>query len=180
MNIELTGRHIHLHDDIKQYSQKKLEKLEKFLEEPIDIHLILEVEKLRSIAELNVHHKYGQLLAKEESTDLETAVHDAVETAVKQARRAHKKAKAKKRRAGKPAEHWPVEVLAADSISEGELPRVIKTNNLPIKPMTIDEASLALEQSKNDFYVFLDAGTEKVSVLYRRKDENYGLIAPEG
>ena len=178
MNIELTGRHIHLHDDIKQYSHKKLEKLDKFLEEPIDIHLILEVKKLRNIAELHVKHKYGQLLAKEEGPELETAVHDAVETAVKQARRAHKKAKLKKRRASKP-EHWPVEVLAAESISDGDAPRVIKTNQLPIEPMTIDEASLALQQSKNDFYVFLDADTEKVSVLYRRKDQNYGLIATE-
>lgn len=178
MNIELTGRHINLRDDIKQYSRKKLEKLEKFLEEPIEIQLILEVEKLRSIAELHARHKHGYIQATEEAEDLENAVHAAIETAAKQARRAHKKAKDKKRRAGKPAEHWPVDVIAGESVSGGQTPRVIKTHNLPIKPMTIDEASLALDSSKNEFFVFLDASTDKVSVLYRRKDANYGLIAP--
>ena len=47
------------------------------------------------------------------------------------------------------------------------------------KPMTIDEASLQLEQSKNEFFVFRDSASDRVSVLYRRKDDNYGLIAPE-
>ena len=45
--------------------------------------------------------------------------------------------------------------------------------------MTIDEAALELEQSKNEFFVFRDSGTDRVSVIYRRRDANYGLIAPE-
>ena len=57
--------------------------------------------------------------------------------------------------------------------------QIVKTSRLPIKPMTIDEAALELDQSKNEFFVFRDSGTDRVSVIYRRKDSNYGLIAPE-
>ncbi len=57
--------------------------------------------------------------------------------------------------------------------------RVIKSSLLQIKPMTIEEAALQLEGSKNDFVVFRDAVNDRVSVLYKRRDDNYGLIAPE-
>jgi putative sigma-54 modulation protein len=65
------------------------------------------------------------------------------------------------------------------SLRGGEGRRVIKSGSLRIKPMSIEEAALQLEGSRNEFIVFRDADTEKVSVLYKRKDDNYGLIAPE-
>ncbi|MEO1084169.1 MAG: sigma 54 modulation/S30EA ribosomal C-terminal domain-containing protein, partial [Acidobacteriota bacterium] len=76
-------------------------------------------------------------------------------------------------------EHWPVDVIDAATLAHDEGPKIVKTHNLPIKPMSISEASVELQQSKNDFFVFLDSRTEQVSVLYRRKDSNFGLIAPE-
>jgi putative sigma-54 modulation protein len=58
-------------------------------------------------------------------------------------------------------------------------PRIIKTNNLPIRPMSIEEAALRLEDSKNEFIVFRDLDTDKISVIYKRRDSNLGLIAPQ-
>ena len=58
-------------------------------------------------------------------------------------------------------------------------PRIIKTNSLPIRPMSIEEAALRLDESKNEFIVFRDLDTDKVSVIYKRRDKNLGLIAPE-
>jgi len=58
-------------------------------------------------------------------------------------------------------------------------PRIIKTNNLPIRPMSIEEAALRLDDSKNEFIVFRDLDTDRVSVIYKRRDDNLGLIAPE-
>jgi putative sigma-54 modulation protein len=108
---------------------------------------------------------------------MQDAIHHVIEKAEKQARRARKKHMDKKRRAGN--NHWPLEVLEATSVTPGTEPRVIKTTQLPIKPMTIDEAALELDRSKNEFFVFLDSTTERVSVIYRRQDKHYGLIAPE-
>lgn len=189
MNVEFTARHYHLDDELREYANKKLEKLEPFLEEPVEIHLILETEKIREIAELVVRHRHGDFQATEEAEDMRDAIFAVIGKVEKQARRARKKFMDKRRRADRQVAErqvadrqvsdWPVEVLERQGFGSGERPKVIKKNNLPIKPMTIDEASLQLEQSKNDFFVFRDSASDRVSVLYRRRDENYGLIAPE-
>jgi len=181
MKIEFTGRQYHVGDRIRSYGERKLAKLAKFLEEPVEIHVILEIEKRRQIAELHVSHRHGALQATEEAEHMREAIHAGVEKIEKQARRTRKKFKDRQRRARRQDgdHHWPIEVLDAASLGAGSLPRIIKTGRLPIKPMTIDEAALELEQSKNDFFVFRDSGTDRVSVIYRRKDENFGLIAPE-
>ena len=200
MNIEYTGRNqLELGDDIKAYFEKKLKKLGRFIEEPVEVHLLLGEEKDRQIAELNVVHRHGDLHAQHVAADRRDAVLAVVETAAKQARRARKKFMDLRRRTERQVaeeqqwqaaeeavvgdredhEHWPVDIIDATSFSEDDGPRIVKTHRLPIKPMTLGEASVELQQSKNDFFVFLDSGTDQVSVLYRRKDENFGLIAPE-
>ena len=71
-----------------------------------------------------------------------------------------------------------VDILERESVEGGGTPRVISSTHLQIKPMTIEEAALLLEESKNEFVVFRDASSDRVAVLYKRKDNNYGLIAP--
>ena len=72
-----------------------------------------------------------------------------------------------------------MEVVEAASVGAGTQPRIIQSTTLSIKPMTLDEAALELDRSGYDFFVFRDSATERINVIYRRKDENYGLIAPE-
>jgi len=182
MNIDFTGRHFQLDDQVKDYTQGKIGKIVRFLDEPIDIQVVLTANKNHQIAELHVNHRHGLLQATETAEELRDAIHAVVEKAEKQARRARKKHVDKKRRAGKPVledHQWPLDVVEKGSVGKGERPRVIKSSSLRIKPMTIDEAALELDRSKNDFFVFRDSGTERVSVLYRRRDDNYGLIAPD-
>lgn len=182
MEIKYTGRHFQVDDRTRDFAAGKLNKLGRFLEEPVDVHLTLETAKHRQIAELSINHRHGKLQATEEADQMRDAIHAATEKAEKQARRSRKKHKDKRRRAQRQAEedwHWPLEVLEAGSVGGGTRPKVIKRVRLPIKPKTIDEAALDLEASKNEFFVFLDSATDRVSVLYRRNDGNYGLIAPE-
>ncbi|RMH18371.1 MAG: ribosome-associated translation inhibitor RaiA [Acidobacteria bacterium] len=183
MNIEYTGRHFRVRDDLRGFTEKKLQKVAKFIEEPIEIRVLLEADKHRRIAEIHVSHRHGVLQATEEAEHMEDAINAAVDKVEKQARRARKKFMDVRRRAQRAVEeeqHWPLEVLARDSVSPGDGgPRVIKTTRLQIKPMTIEEAALQLSASKNDFFVFRDSRTDRVSVLYRRRDNNYGLITPE-
>jgi putative sigma-54 modulation protein len=99
-----------------------------------------------------------------------------------QARRSRERAVDRRRRAGREAaleRHWPLEVLARESLSAGEQPRIVKTTRLEIEPMSIDRAAERLDRSRNEFVVFLDTASDRVSVLYKRKDDDYGLIAPE-
>ncbi len=155
--------------------------MRKFLDDPVQVHVILETEKLRQIAEFHVKHRHGTLQAKEEAEHMREAINAGIDKIEKQARRARKKFMDRRRRAQRQEDnhHWPLEVLEGASVAGGERPRVIKTSRLPIKPMTIDEAALELDGSKNEFFVFRDSATDKVSVLYRRNDGHYGLIAPD-
>lgn len=179
MKVDFTGRHFPLDDEIREFTLKKLAKLEPFVEDPADAHVVLEVEKNRQIAEILVSHRHGSVQATESADTMMDAVNVVVDKIEKQARRARKKFMDKRRRAQRGEHHWPMDVIEAPSLQGGEAPRVVKTSRLPIKPMTIDEAALELERSKNEFFVFLDSTNDKVSVLYRRKDEHFGLIAPE-
>lgn len=181
MEIKFTGRNFQVDDRVKAFADKRIARVVRFLEEPIEVHLTLETEKRRQIAELHVNHRHGALQATEEAQQVFDAVQAVVEKVTKQARRSRKKHQDKKRRAQRPADerHWDVNVLDSQSVAAPEGPKVIKTGRLPIKPMTIDEAALGLADSKNEFFVFRDSVTDKVSVLYRRNDGNYGLIAPE-
>ncbi len=181
MKIEFTGRHYHVSDRIKEFTERKLAKLEKFLDDPVEIHVVLEIEKRRQIAEFHVSHRHGVLQATEEAEHMREAINAGIDKIEKQARRSRKKFMDRRRRAQRhdDSPHWPMDVLDAGTVAAGASPRVIKTSRLPIKPMTIEEAALELDGSKNEFFVFRDSGTERVSVLYRRKDANYGLIAPE-
>lgn len=182
MNVEFTGRHFRVRDDIRTLVEGKLERVATFIDEPIETRVVLEADKRRRIAELVVNHRHGTLTATEEAEQMEDAIHAAAEKVEKQARRARKKfsdTRRRKQRQAEEAGHWPLEVLTPSSVDEGAVPAVIKTSRLSIKPMSLDEAALQLKDSKNEFFVFLDSATEKVSVLYRRRDQNYGLIAPE-
>lgn len=182
MNIDYVGRNAEIDDRLRSYTERKLEKVTKFLQDPVEVRVTLEIEKHRNIADLHISHKHGVLQATEETGDLYEAVNQAVDKVEKQARRSKNRAIDRRRRADRETtngQRWPLEVLARESLAAGSSPRIIKTTHLPIKPMSIEEAALWLEQGKNEFVVFRDAGNDRVSVLYKRKDNNYGLIAPE-
>ena len=182
MEIKYTGKHFQVDERIRSFADGKLAKMSRFLEGPVEAHLTLETEKHRQIAELHVSHRFGILKATEEAEQMLDAILSVAEKVEKQARRARKKYQDKRRRADRNNNeewHWPVDVVEAASVHAPAGPRIIKTGRLPIKPMTIEEAALGLTASKNEFFVFRDSTTDRVSVLYRRNDGHYGLIAPE-
>lgn len=182
MNIEYTGRNFSIDDRVRDFTEDKLRRLEKFLQDPVEVRVTLEgaTRGNRQIAEVHVHHRLGLLQAAEETHEMLESIGNAVDKVEKQARRSISKMIDKRRRADRNGDHdWPVDVVERDSVGGGREPRVIRSSRIQIKPMSIDEAALQLESSRNDFVVFRDATSDRVSVLYKRKDDNYGLIAPE-
>jgi putative sigma-54 modulation protein len=182
MNIDFTGRHVDLDDRIRSHAEERLGKVVKHLAEPLEVHVRLENEKFRKIAEIQISHRRGALRSREESTDLAEAITLAADRLERQAKRSRGRVIDRRRRAGRQnggSREWPVEVLEGGSVGRGATPRVIRESRLEIKPMTLDEAALQLEGSKNEFVVFVDADSQRVHVLYRRRDNHYGLIAPE-
>ena len=186
MKIEYFARNATIDDQVRRYAEEKLKKLAKFLDDPeaAEARLTLEHEKHHFVAEVQVSHRHGTLVAKETANQLLDAVNLAVDKVETQAERSRKKHKERRRRAQRQetnGHHWPEEVIARDSVvpGGGHARRVVETTRLEIKPMSIEEAALELEDSDRDFVVFRDMDSDRVSVLYKRRDENYGLIAPE-
>jgi putative sigma-54 modulation protein len=182
MNVEYVGRGYDVDERLKDYTDGKLTKILKFLQEPIEIQVTLAEERHHHTAEIHVTHRHGTVHTRETTVQMVESINLALDKAERQARKAREKFLDKRRRAarnGEAGSQWPVEVVEGGSLRGGEGRRVIKSGSLRIKPMSIEEAALQLEGSRNEFIVFRDADTEKVSVLYKRKDDNYGLIAPE-
>jgi ribosome hibernation promoting factor len=180
MKTEIIGRNTPIDERLRKMVEQKLKKLEKLLVEPIYARVTLTTEKHSRVADLHVTHRDG-VLQGTEATDgtFQEAVRGAVAKVEEAARRTHQKRVDRRQRAVDHDHRWPVEVLEQDSVGEGRSPRVIETGHLAIKPMTLDEAALELDISEHGFVVFRDSTSDRLSVLYKRKDRNYGLIAPE-
>lgn len=179
MKVAYTARHYDLDDRTREFTEAKLQKLDKFLQEPVDARITFDSEKHRNRADLHLAHRFGVIQATEVAEDMLEAITLAVGKAEKQARRANKKFIDKRRKAERNnAPAWPVEVLEAGSLGSGT-PKVIKSSSLPIEFMSIDEAAGRLQDSKNEFIVFRNLDTDQLNVLYRRHDEDFGLISPE-
>jgi putative sigma-54 modulation protein len=185
MQIDYTCRNVHLDDRLRGLIERRLQKVTKFVEEPAEVKVILDQVKHRHIVELHLTHRLGLVQATEETDGtLLDAFNLALDRAEKQLRRSREKLVHGRRRAVRVervngGQRWPVEVLERASVGGGGVPRVVETTHLPIKPMTIEEAAIQLETAEHGFVVFRDSQSDRLSVLFKRKDQNYGLIAPE-
>src|SRR5436305_9991978 len=136
MNVEYIAKNnVQLDDRIRQHVEEKLHKVTKFLEEPIEVRVTLDIEKHRHIAELHVAHRLGVLQATEETDGLLVdAINLATEKATRQARRARKKLVDRRRRTDRNGHRWPLDVLDRASVGAGAAPRAIESTHLHIKP----------------------------------------------
>ncbi len=181
MRLELTGRHVEITPELRKRVEKRLGKLDRLLADGIvSVQAVLTLEKYRHQSEFTVHTRGDHFLHGLGNTDTwESSIADAVEKIAQQLVKVKGKWQQRKRRAA------PVR------LAQGERPtpraaaakpkprRVRRTDPYPVKPMTVDEAALALESSGDAFLVFRNAATDSIGVVYRRKDGHVGLIEPE-
>jgi putative sigma-54 modulation protein len=174
MKIEFTGRQTEVPDAVRLLAERKLEKLARLLPGITRAHVTVTADKHRQIAEVSVHSKKVELAAEGRSNDPELSVSDAMDKLLRQAQRY-----VGKRREGKRGESPRVPPAPEYRGKADRAPRVVRSRRFPAKPMTLDEAAIEVWSRDEGFLVFRDARTERVSVLYRRKDGNLGLIEPE-
>jgi putative sigma-54 modulation protein len=186
MATEITGRNFEVTPAIRALIDKKLSKVvEKLFDDVIDIRVVLQVQKYRNICEILIVGKEHDVKSVQDSDEsMPDAINAAVDHVKRQAQKNRKKIRDHRPRGngGDLVTDWTVQVLEPGRLRETDdhnRPRIIKTNNLPIRPMSIEEAALRLDDSKNEFIVFRDLDTDKISVIYKRRDNNLGLIAPE-
>ena len=177
MRVEYTGRQIEVTPAIQKFTEDHLKKIRKLLGESIEVHAILTVEKYRHIAEINLKSTSFKLNGLEETNDMYSSINAVLDKIERQALKAKDRMIGKKRKtsSGNSGRSLvPVETVRVHP----EPPRIIRTESSAAKPMTVEEAVLEVTSSKSDFLVFRNAESDKVSVVYRRKDGNFGLIEP--
>ena len=185
MATGIIGRNFEVTPDIRQLVEKKLKPIvNKLFDDVIDIRCVLQVEKYRNICEIIIVGKEHDVKAVQESDEsMPDAINATIDHLKRQAQKHREKIRDHHRKGGNHAKEervtdWTVQVIDPKRIRLTSK-RIIKTNNLPIRPMSVEEAALRLDESKNEFIVFRDLDTDKVSVIYKRRDNNLGLIAPE-
>lgn len=182
VQLVVTGRHLTVTDPIKEYARKKIDHLRLEYPRVLEARFILDVDKHRHIAELILHcANHITIEAKEESNNLYASIDGAVDKAQRQMSKAKTKIMRQVPRRPKPyeVEMQILKPALTDEPHEDPKPNVVLTEKFAIKPMFVDEAVMQLEISRDQFLVFLNAESEKVNVLYRRKSGNYGLIQPQ-
>jgi len=175
MDISVTFRHLESTDALRDYAREKVSRIKKYVGTPADVAVVLSLEKHRHQAEITLNTNGITVNAKDVTEDMYAAIDLAVDKLERQVKKHKEKIK----------DHKPAEWTARYNIvsSEPALPaqgeRIIKTESIFIKPMSVDEAIMQIDVMNNDFLVFTNAQTQKVNVLYRRRDGNLGLIEPE-
>ena len=176
MNIKYYGRFMDVSDSLRDYAEKKINKLDWFFGPDSEAQAKFTLERGgKNIAEITITHRGMLFRAEEISTDMYASIDSAVDKISRQIRR-HRTKLDKKFRS--PAPLPPVELPEDEPVAEEER-KVVKVKRFQVKPMSVDDASMQMEQLGHSFYLFDNADTGKVCVLYLRKDGDYGLLEPE-
>lgn len=178
MQVTTTFRHMEPSDSLKSYAEEKLERVKKYIDEPIVAQVFLTVEKIRHSAEVTITAKGITIKAAEETNDMYAAVDAVVDKIERQLRRYKERIKAHKPVSDTRERLVQKSIVEAESIEQQKEPVIIKTKTFSIKPMSVEEAVMQMDLLHKDFLVYTEAATENINVIYRRKDGNYGLIEP--
>jgi len=174
MQTSVTFKNLDPSDNLKSYIGDKLDKLDKFLDNPAEATVVLSIEKFRHIAEVNITGDRLNIYGKEETSDMYAAIDMVLDKLEKQIKKNRQKIR---KRRGVPKDK-SITVSSENSYPEESNKEQIKIRNIEYKPMDIEEAVMQMDLVTDNFLVFTNARTDKINVLYRRRDGYYGLIQP--
>ena len=176
MNVTVIAKNIELTPALKESVEKKISKLSRYFESDVEARATLNVQKNRQIVEVTIPFN-GVILRGEESTDDMYKSIDLVEDKLERQIRKQKTKLSRKNSGG--SLRFPSFNAADIKDDHEDEAKIVKTKRFNVKPMSADEAILQMELLGHSFFVYEDADTSKVHVMYKRKDGDYGLIESE-
>ena len=175
MQTSVTFKNIDPSENLKSYVGEKLDRFDKYLYNPAEANVVLSVEKFRHMAEINIIGDRLNIYGKEVTGDMYSAIDIALDKLEKQIKK--NKEKIRQHRSGSKS-NTKENIVEDTPFMEDESTRQVIVRNIEYKPMDVEEAIMQMSLVNDNFLVFTDARSNRVNVLYRRKDGNYGLIQP--
>ena len=176
MKFIISGRNIDITDGLRSAVEDKLGKLEKFFTDDTEIHVTLSVEKERQKIEVTIPVKGNIIRSEQVSNDMYVSIDLVEEIIERQLRKYRKKIIDKKQNAGTFQQAFIEKDFEDENTNEI---KIIRTKKFGFKPMSPEDACVQMELLGHNFFVFLNAETEEVNVVYKRKGNTYGLIEPD-
>ena len=176
MNFIISGRNIDITTGLKDAIISKLSKLERYFTPDTEIIVTLSVEKERQKIEVTIPVKGDIIRSEQVSTDMYVSIDLVEEVIERQLRKYKTKLIARHQEGGSFNQNF----IDEDTVYEGDNDiRIVRTKKFGIKPMFPEDACVQMELLGHDFFVFSNAETDEVNVVYKRKNGTYGLIEPE-
>ncbi len=174
MRYIISGKGIDVTEGLKSAIYDKIGKLERYFTPSTEIHVTLSVEKERQKIEVTIPMKGNIVRAEQTSDDMYVSI-DLVEDIIERQRRKYKNKLIDQKQSGG---SFTAEFLQDEAADEDNI-RIVRTKRFAMKPMDPEEACVQMELLGHSFYVFRNAETDEVNVVYKRKGNSYGLIEPE-
>ena len=175
MQIAVTFRHIEPNQGLKDYVKEKVEKLEKYLENPREVHVVVSSEKFRQIAEITIISDGVTLNSQGRDSDLYAAIDQMVDKMERQVR--ERRGKGRRKRGTSPSLAAPIEEEGS-SEAKAEAAPVIQKRRILVKPMSPEEAAAQLDLLQQDFFIFINSESGQINVLSRQKDGSFEWVEP--
>ena len=176
MKFIISGKNITVSEGLRTAVEDKLGKLEKFFTDDTEIHVTLSVEKERQKIEVTIPVKGNIIRSEQVSNDMYVSIDLVEEIIERQLRKYRKKIIDKKQNAGTFQQAFIEKDFEDENTNEI---KIIRTKKFGFKPMYPEDACVQMELLGHNFFVFLNAETEEVNVVYKRKGNTYGLIEPD-
>ena len=176
MQTSVTFKNIDPSDHLKAYVRDKLDRFDRFLDNPAEASVVLSGEKFRHIAEVNIAGDRLKINGKEETNDMYSAIDMVMDKLEKQIKKSKQKIRDRRGRGGAKVDTAPMGGEYVRAFDE-EAEIIVKT--LEYKPMDAEEAVMQLDLADDNFIVFTNARADQINVVYRRNDGHYGLIQPQ-
>ncbi|MBU4227154.1 ribosome-associated translation inhibitor RaiA [bacterium] len=178
MKIIFKGKHIEVTDAMRNYIEKRLNKIERHFDHILEVIVTLSVEKNRQIVEATLQASRALIRAEEETDDMYASIDKVVDKLERQIQK-YKEKYFQKPHPGSERKGLVNEGANIEDSEPDRITKIVKTKRFAIKPMSVEEAAMQMDLLGHNFFVFANDDTNKVNVLYKRKDGNFGLIEPE-
>ena len=174
MKFIIIGKNIDVTPGLREAVESKLGKLERYFTPNTEIHVTLSVQKGHQKIEVTIPVKGGMVRSEQESSDMYVSIDLVEEVIERQLRKYKNKIADKQQEAG----NFQKEYLEHDYLEDEDI-QIIRTKKFGMKPMYPEDACVQMELLGHTFFVFRNAETDEVNVVYKRKNNTYGLIEPE-